>query len=141
VICVYPTGGGAPSSSQSPPARTLVLVPSSSACRSGGSKREEDLVPPFWLVVRVRFCLLWRVVRMVGVASTRINLPQLYSHISDDLQGSVSEFMATCANRSFRSAAWSSRRSSDLVRSVSWHVAGVRGYPRRRWRARARWFF
>jgi hypothetical protein len=50
------------------------------------------------LVVRVRICFSWRVVGMVGVASGRINLPQLYSHIGDDLQGNALELMATCAS-------------------------------------------
>jgi hypothetical protein len=42
--------------------------------------------------------------------------------------------MTTCADRSFISAAWSSRRSSDLARSVSRCVPNVHGYSRRRWR-------
>ena len=68
-----------------------------------------------------------------GAASGRINLSQLYSHTGDDLHGGASELMATCVVRSFRSAAWSSRRSSDLARSVSRRVTGVCRCPRRRW--------
>jgi hypothetical protein len=85
------------------------------------------------LVVRVSFCLLWCVVGVVGAASGEINLPQLHSHTGGDLHGGVSELLATCACRSFRSAAWSSRRSSDLARSVSQRVTGVCRCPRRCW--------
>jgi hypothetical protein len=70
---------------------------------------------------------------VVGAAPRRINLPQLYSHTGVDLHGGVSELMATFACRSFRSAAGSSCRSSDLARLVSRSVAGVRRYPRRHW--------
>jgi hypothetical protein len=63
----------------------------------------------------------------------QINLPQLYSHTSGVLHGVVSELMASCACQSFRSAAWSSRRSSDLARSISRHVADVCRFLRRRW--------
>jgi hypothetical protein len=56
---------------------------------------------------------------MVGAASGRINLPQLYSHIGDDLRDCASELMATCADR-----------SSDLARSVSRCVVGIHGYLR-----------
>jgi hypothetical protein len=69
----------------------------------------------------------------VGAAAGQINLPQLYSYIGNDLHSGVSELMATCAYRSFRSAAWSSRRSSDLARFVPRRVAGVRRYARRHW--------
>ena len=47
----------------------------------------------------------------------------------------VSELLATCAYQFFKSAPWSSRHSSDLARSVSRRVAGVRCCPRRRWRS------
>jgi hypothetical protein len=90
------------------------------------------------VIVRVSFFLLWRVDGMVGVSSRLINLPQLYSHIGINLQGGISKLMATCSNRSFR-LAWSSCWSSDLVRSISRCVAGVRDYPTLA--ARARWFF
>jgi hypothetical protein len=40
---------------------------------------------------------------VVGAASGLINLHQLYSHTGDDLLGDVSELMATCDDRSFRS--------------------------------------
>jgi hypothetical protein len=43
----------------------------------------------------------------------------LYSHTGDDLHSCVSEVMAMCAVRSFRSTARSSLRSLDLVRAVS----------------------
>jgi hypothetical protein len=82
------------------------------------------------LIVRVRFYLLWPIVGMVGAVPSLINLSQFYSHIGDDLQGDVSEFMTTCADWFFRSVAWFSCRTSDLVRSRC--VAGVRGYLRRR---------
>lgn len=36
---------------------------------------------------------------MVGAASGRINLPQLYSHTGGDLHGGASELMAMCACR------------------------------------------
>jgi hypothetical protein len=98
-------------------------------------------LPPRWLegggtsflrlVVRVRINLLWCVVGMVGATSGQINLPQLYSHIGVDLYGGVSELMAPCACRSFRLAPWSSRRSSDLARSVSRCVAGLHWRPGR----------
>jgi hypothetical protein len=42
--------------------------------------------------------------------------------------------MATCDSRSLRSATWSFRYSSDLARSVSLFIAGVRRYPRQCWR-------
>jgi hypothetical protein len=54
----------------------------------------------------------------VGAAPRRINLPQLSFHTSGVLHN-VSELMAMCACQSFRSAAWSSRRSSDLARFIS----------------------
>jgi hypothetical protein len=82
----------------------------------------------------VRFCLPWHVVGMVGATTGQINLPQLYSQIGDDLQGDASELKSTFADQSFRSATWSSRPSSDLDRSVSRCVAGIRGYSRWRWR-------
>ena len=84
-------------------------------------------------VVRVSLVFSWGAVGVVGAAPGRINLPQLHSHTGDDLHGGASDLMATCAAPSFRSAAWSSRRLSDLMRSVSRCVAGVRG-SRRRWR-------
>jgi hypothetical protein len=77
------------------------------------------------LVVTVRVCLLWCAVGVVGVAPERINLLHLYSHIGDHLHDGVSEVMATCVVQSFRSAAWSSRCSLDLARSISWCVAGL----------------
>jgi hypothetical protein len=67
---------------------------------------------------------------MMGATSKRINLPQLYSHIGDDLQGWKHELSGPS------DPAWSSRWSLDLVRLVSRCVTGVRGYPRRRWRPR-----
>jgi hypothetical protein len=67
------------------------------------------------------------------VAAGQINLPQFYSYIGNDLHSGVSKLMATCAYRSFRSTAWSFRRSSDLVRSVPRCIAGVRRYARRHW--------
>jgi hypothetical protein len=63
----------------------------------------------YGLVVGVRFCVSSCIVGMVGAAFGRINLHHLYPHIGDDLQGGASELMATCADRSFRSAAWSSQ--------------------------------
>jgi hypothetical protein len=86
------------------------------------------------LVIRIRFYLFWRVVGIVRAAFGWINLPQLYSHVGDGLQGGVSELMATCAGWPFRSAAWSSRWSSDLARSVSQCVTDVRGFSQQRWR-------
>jgi hypothetical protein len=62
---------------------------------------------------------VWNVVRVVRAASGLINLPQLYSRTGDDLLGGVSELMAICVDRSFKSSAWSSRRSSDLEISFS----------------------
>ena len=61
-------------------------------------------------------------------------MPQLYSHTGSDLHGGALELMATCAARSFRLVAWSSRRSYDMARSVSRCFAGVRGYVRPHWR-------
>jgi hypothetical protein len=55
------------------------------------------------LVVRVRFWFLWCVVGVVRAVFGLINLHQLYSYTSDDLLGDVSELMATCDDRSFRS--------------------------------------
>jgi hypothetical protein len=70
-----------------------------------------------------------------GSDARQINLSQLHSYIGGDLHGGVSELVATCACRSFRSAVWSSRRSSDPARSVSRRVADVRHFLRRRWGA------
>jgi hypothetical protein len=47
----------------------------------------------FGLLVRVWFCFVWHIVGIVGATSRRINLPQLYSHIGDDLQGGISELI------------------------------------------------
>jgi hypothetical protein len=47
------------------------------------------------LVVRVRVCLLWCIVIVVGVTPGRINMPHLYSHTGGDLHGGASEAMAT----------------------------------------------
>ena len=52
----------------------------------------------------------------------QINLP-LHSHTGGDLHGGVSELMATYVVRSCRSAAWSSRRSSDLAMNKSISVS------------------
>jgi hypothetical protein len=46
-----------------------------------------------------------------------------HSHTGDNLHGGVSKLMSTCACRSFRSAAWSPRRSLELARFVSRRVA------------------
>jgi hypothetical protein len=81
-----------------------------------------DLVPSS----RVRVCLLWCAVGMVAAAPERRNMPCLYSHTGDDLHGGVSEVRAMWVVRSFRTAAWSSRYSVDLVRSVSQCVASLR---------------
>jgi hypothetical protein len=97
------------------------------------------------LVVRVRIYLLWCAIAMVGAALERINLPLLYSHTGDNLHGGASEVMETCVVRTFRSATWSSRRSSDLARSVSRCVAGLRwrsgqdGFSRARMLVRRWW--
>jgi hypothetical protein len=48
-----------------------------------------------------------------------------YSHTGGDLHGGVSKLMVMCAGRSLRSAAWSSRRSSDLARTISRCVADL----------------
>jgi hypothetical protein len=85
----------------------------------------------FLRVVRVRVFLLWCVVGVVGATSGQIKLSPLHSHIDDDLHGGVSELMATCARRSFRSTTWSSRRSSDLARSISRCIADLRWRPGR----------
>jgi hypothetical protein len=69
---------------------------------------------------------LWCAVGVVGAVPGRKNLPHIYSHTSDDLYGGISEVMAMCDLWSFRSAAWSSYRSLDLARFVSWCVAGLR---------------
>jgi hypothetical protein len=85
----------------------------------------------FLRVVRVRACLRWCIVVVVGATFGQIKLSQLQSHAGSDLHGGVSGLMATCAGRSFRSVAWSSRSSSDLARSASqWPslVAGVRWF-------------
>jgi hypothetical protein len=79
------------------------------------------------LIVRVRFCLLRCVVRVVGATSEQINLPQLYSHTDDDLHGGVSGLMTKCGARSFGSAFWSSHLSSDLARSSGLLKQGWRG--------------
>jgi hypothetical protein len=70
-----------------------------------------------------------------GAASGLINLPQLYSHIDDNLLGCASELMATCDHWSIILIAWSSRRLSDLARSVYRSVTSVCCYPRRRWQS------
>ena len=57
------------------------------------------------MVVRVRKVLAWCVVGAVGVAPGQINLPQLHSHTGGVLHGGVSELVALCASRSFRSVA------------------------------------
>lgn len=87
----------------------------------------------FFLRFVVRAWLLWCIVGVVGAAPGQINLPQLHSHTGGDLHGGVSELLATCACRSFRSAGWSSHRSSDLARSVFRRVTGACRCPRRRW--------
>jgi hypothetical protein len=79
----------------------------------------------FLRVVRVRACLLWWVVGVLGAMSGKIKLSQLHSHTGGDLCGGVSELMTTCTGWSFRLAARPSRHSSDLVRSVSRRVAGL----------------
>jgi hypothetical protein len=106
------------------------LVSSPSACRSDDNR---DGVLRFGLVSRVRVCQLWCAVGVVGSPVERINLGQLYSHAGVDLHDGVLELMALCACRYFRSAAWSSRLSSDLPRSVSRYVVAVYRFPRRRW--------
>jgi hypothetical protein len=108
-----------------------------SASESAGSlslylslQRQEGEGTSFlYLVVRVRVCLLWCTVGGVEAAPGRINLPHLYSHTDDDFHGGVSEVMATCIVRFIRSAAWSSRCSSDLARYVSWCVTGLCWQP------------
>ena len=60
---------------------------------------------------------------VVGATLRQINRPQLHSHTSGDLHGGVSELMATYVVRSCRSAAWSSRRSSDLAMNKSISVS------------------
>jgi hypothetical protein len=99
-----PTGGGAPSSDLLHRGRwSWSPFPPLAAPTVTGGRGISFLHSG--LVVRVRFCLSWRNIGMVGAASGWINLPQLYSHIGDDLQGGASELMAMCADRSFRSAA------------------------------------
>jgi hypothetical protein len=56
---------------------------------------------------------------LLSVITGQINISQLYSHTSGDLHGSISELMAMCVCRSFRSAAWSSHCLLDLARSIS----------------------
>ena len=55
------------------------------------------------MVTRVRKVLERCVVGVVGAAPGQINLPQLYSHTGVVLNGSVSELVALCVYRSFRS--------------------------------------
>jgi hypothetical protein len=81
------------------------------------------------LVVRVRVSLFWYDVGVVGVAFGRIKIPNLYPHTRGELHGGISEVIAMCVVRSLISATWSSRRSSDLARSVSRCVAGLRWRP------------
>ena len=57
------------------------------------------------MVIRVRSFLAWCAVGVVGAAPGQINLPQLYSHTDVVLHGGVSELVALCACRSFRSVA------------------------------------
>jgi hypothetical protein len=81
-------------------------------------------------IVRVRACLLWCVVGLVGAAPGQIILSQLHYHTSGNLHSDVSELMAiVCLS------AWSSHCSLDLVRSISRRVADVHHYPWRRWGA------
>ena len=47
----------------------------------------------------------WYAVGVVGAAPRRINLPQHHSHSYGVLNGGVSELLASCVSRSFRSAA------------------------------------
>jgi hypothetical protein len=83
-----------------------------SASKSVGSlflrlplRRQEEKGTLFLcLVVRVRVCLLWCNVGVAGAVARRINLPHLHSHTGDDLHGGVSQVMATCADRFFKSA-------------------------------------
>ena len=73
------------------------------------------------LIVLVRVCLLWGVVRVVGAAAGKINLPQLHSHTGGDLHGGVSELMATCAAMALALAArarwffWSEDADPEVV--------------------------
>jgi hypothetical protein len=106
-------------------------LPSLAALAAGG--KGTSFLPS---IVRVRACLLWCIIVVVGAMLGQINLPQFYSHTGGDLHGGVSELVAMFSCRSFRSVAWSSRCSSDLARSISWHVAGVRHYLRRCWGSR-----
>jgi hypothetical protein len=58
------------------------------------------------LVVRARKSFPWHAVGVVGATLGRINLPYLHSHTRGVLHGGISEVMASCACRSFRSAAF-----------------------------------
>ena len=55
-------------------------------------------------VVRFWICRSWCAVGVVEAAPGRINLPQLHSHIGGAVHGGVSELMALCDCRFFRSA-------------------------------------
>jgi hypothetical protein len=96
------------------------------------SLRREIFVPPMW-PSRVMFCLLSCAVGVVGAATRVINLPHLYFRTGGNLHGVISKLIATCASRSFRSAACSSHCSSDLAILVSLRVANVLRYPQERW--------
>jgi hypothetical protein len=114
---------------RSPP--LWALGPSPSTCRSGG-RRGGDLVPSVCSQGLSAVVCHWGG-GTVGAASEQINLSQLHSHTGGDLHGGVSEFMATCACRSLRLTAWSSRCSSNLGRSVSRRVAGGCCFLQRCW--------
>jgi hypothetical protein len=68
---------------------------------------------------------------VVGGTPRRINLLHLYSHTGGVLHGGVSEVMATCDVRSFRSKDRSSRLSSYLARYVPRCVDGFCWWPGR----------
>jgi uncharacterized membrane protein YeaQ/YmgE (transglycosylase-associated protein family) len=103
----------------SPPARSLVPSPPLATPVAGG--RGTSFLCS---IVRVRACILWCVIGLVGAELGQIILSQLHYHTSGDLHIDVSELMAiVCLS------AWSSHCSLDLARSISRRVAGVHHYP------------
>jgi hypothetical protein len=79
-----------------------------------------DIIPMLWSIVgRVKICLLWCIVGVVGAAAGQINMPQLYYCTSGDLHDDSSDFMAMCDGQSFRLTSWFSRCSLDQFLDVS----------------------
>jgi hypothetical protein len=93
------------------------------------------------LFFRVRVCLTWFVVGVVGAATGQIILPKLYSHINVILHGGVSELMSLCAcrlsDRQLGVQIWRDLFVSRCAASLRWR-SGQGGFSRARMLVR-RW--